>query len=200
MTENEEGLENLQIIRETMERSSAITRVSGVGMVGMGIIASIGAYLAPLQSSDEARIYSWMMIAILACGTGIASTWQQSRTRGPMIRLSAGRRFGLALAPPIIAGCILTAVFLRTAQFDLIPGSWMLLYGAGVITAGALSIRLIPIMGVLFMIFGMIGLYLPASWYQPFWQHMALIDFYLGAVFGGVHMLFGVVIAMKCNS
>lgn len=200
MTANQEDLENLQIIRETMERSSAVTSVSGLGVMGMGVIALIGAYLAPLQSSDEARIYTWLAIAVIGCATGIASTWHQSRTRGPVTKLSAGRRFGLALAPPIIAACVLTDIFLRANQFDLMPGIWMLLYGAGVITAGALSIRLIPIMGIVFMMLGAIGLYLPDSWFQPIWQHMAPIDFYLGAVFGGIHLLFGAIIAVKLNS
>ena len=58
MTANQEDLENLQIIRETMERSSTVTSVSGVGVMGMGAIALLGALLAPLQTSEEARIYS----------------------------------------------------------------------------------------------------------------------------------------------
>ena len=200
MTANLEDLENLKIIRETMERSSTVTSVSGLGVMGMGVIALIGAYVAPLQTSDETRIYIWLAIAVIGCMTGIASTWHQSRTRGPVTRLSAGRRFGLALAPPIIAGLVLTDFFMRQSQFDLMPGTWMLLYGAGVITAGAFSVRLIPLMGIVFMILGAIGLYLPDSWFQPVWQHMAPIDFYLGLVFGGIHLLFGAIITVKCNS
>ena len=200
MTTNQQDLENLQIIRQTMERSSAVTSVSGTGVMGMGVISLLGAYVAPLQASDEARTYTWLAIAVLGCMIGIASTWHQSRTRGPVTRLSAVRRFGLALAPPIIAGLVLTDIFLGANLFELMPGTWMLLYGAGVITAGSLSIRLIPIMGIVFMLLGAIGLYVPEYWMQPVWQHMAPIDFYMGAVFGGVHLLFGAIIIRKINS
>ena len=200
MTMNQEDLENLKIIRETMERSSSVTSLSGIGVMGMGAIALLGSYLAPLQSSDEARMYGWLVVAVLGCGIGVVSTWYQSRWQGPAMRLIAWRRFALALAPPILAGCVLTHIFLRIGYFEVMPGTWILLYGAGIITAGAFSIRLIPIMGMVFMLFGAIALYLPASWFQPVWQHMTPIDFYLGAVFGGVHVLFGAIIAVKLNS
>ncbi|MCH8173677.1 MAG: hypothetical protein IIC59_00690, partial [Proteobacteria bacterium] len=99
MKTNQQDLENLQFIRETMERSSTVTSVSGFGVMAMGVIALIGAYLAPLQTREEAWVYAWLAIAALGCITGFASTWHQSRTQGPATRLSALRRFGLALAP-----------------------------------------------------------------------------------------------------
>ena len=200
MKTNQRDLENLQFIRETMERSSTVTSVSGFGVMAMGAIALIGAYLAPLQSREETWVYIWLAIAVLGCITGFASTWHQSRTQGPATRLSALRRFGLALAPPIIAACVLTDIFLRNGQFELMPGTWMLLYGAGVVTAGAFSIGLIPVMGLVFMLLGTIGLYFADAWDVPVWQHLATMDFYLGAVFGGIHLCFGAIIAVKCNS
>ncbi|MFP6840619.1 MAG: hypothetical protein VB962_13725 [Pseudohongiellaceae bacterium] len=200
MQTNQQDLENLQFIRKTMERSSTVTSVSGIGVMAMGVIGSIGAYLAPLQTREEAWVYTWLAIAALGCVTGFGSTWYQSRSRAPATRLSALRRFGLALAPPILAACVLTDIFIRTGQFELMPGTWMLLYGAGVITAGALSISLIPVMGSVFMLLGAIGLYFADAWNVPVWQHMASMDFYLAAVFGGIHLLFGAIIAVKCNS
>ena len=200
MSTSHEDLENLQIIRDTMKRSHAVTSVSGVGVMAMGAVALLGAYLAPLLGNAEGRMYGWLMVAILGCCIGVVSIWYQSGGQGPVTRLRAGRRFGLSLAPPIVAGCVLTYVFLQIGYFDIMPGIWMLCYGAGIMTAGAFSIRLIPIMGMVFMLLGTIGLYLPSDWFQPVWQHLALVDFYLGAVFGGVHLLFGAIIALKLNS
>ena len=200
MKTNQQDLENLQFVRETMERSSTVTSVSGFGVMGMGVIALIGAYLAPLQTREEAWVYTWLAVATFGCVTGFASTWHHSKSQGPVTRLSALRRFGLALAPPLIAACVLTDTFLRAGEFKLMPGTWMLLYGAGVVTAGAFSIGLITVMGLVFMLLGTIGLYFADVWNVPVWQHLAPMDFYLGAVFGGIHLCFGAIIAVKCNS
>jgi hypothetical protein len=63
----------------------------------------------------------------------------------------------------------------------------MLLYGAGVATGGAFSIRLIPVLGVLFMIAGTFTLFLPV------WVG----DYMMAATFGGLHIVFGWIVARR---
>jgi hypothetical protein len=70
---------------------------------------------------------------------------------------------------------------------NAIPGVWLLLYGTGVITGGMFSVGVVPIMGLCFMVLGALALFAPP----------ALADWFMGAGFGGLHVVFGVIIARK---
>ena len=97
------------------------------------------------------------------------------------------RKLVLSFSPPIAAGSVLTLALHNTGGFALVPGMWMLLYGAGVISAGTYSVTIVPFMGGAFMIAGVIALLAPATWAT------ALL---MGA-FGGLHILFGILIARR---
>jgi hypothetical protein len=64
---------------------------------------------------------------------------------------------------------------------------WILLYGTAVTAAGALSVRIVPVMGVLFMALGVLTLVLSPGYGNVF----------MAAGFGGLHVVFGVIIARK---
>ena len=78
-------------------------------------------------------------------------------------------------------------VLYRANMAGAIPGMWLLLYGTGVVTGGAFSVRIVPVMGLCFMALGAVALFCPPAWGSAF----------LGAGFGGLHILFGIVIARK---
>ena len=98
-----------------------------------------------------------------------------------------GRKFVAGFAPATLAGTVLTAVLFRANLTSLLPGIWMLLYGAGVVSGGGASVRVVPLMGACFMAFGTVALWIPGL---P-------SDIVLAAGFGGLHILFGSVIAVK---
>jgi len=96
-----------------------------------------------------------------------------------------GRKFLLSFSPPIIVGGLLTfALFQTAAQSDL-PGIWLLLYGTAIVTGGAFSVRVVPMMGVALMALGAIALFAPSNWGDAF----------MAAGFGGLQIAFGVWIA-----
>jgi hypothetical protein len=96
-----------------------------------------------------------------------------------------GRKFVLSFSPPMAVGALLTFVLYRAGMLDLIPGVWLLLYGTAVVAGGAFSVRIVPVMGILFMAAGVVALFSPVTWN----------DWILGAAFGGLHIAFGIPIA-----
>jgi hypothetical protein len=87
----------------------------------------------------------------------------------------------------MIVGAVLTALFVERGSYSLLPGIWMLLYGAAVVSAGTYSVRSVPVMGAAFMMLGAITLVAPATW----------ITALLIAGFGGLHIVFGLWIARR---
>jgi hypothetical protein len=99
----------------------------------------------------------------------------------------SGRKAVFSLAPPVIAGGLLTIVLVRAGLPNAIPGVWLLLYGTGVITGGMFSVRAVPVMGLCFMLLGATALFSPP----------AFANWFMAVGFGGLHVLFGAIIVRK---
>jgi hypothetical protein len=181
------ALESLEVIRQTMERSSTVTAVSGWGYCGMGVSALIAAPIAMRQASTEAWIAVWLAEALVAVTLGlVAMHWKASRQNTQILSLP-GRRLFVGLLPALFAGGVLTVALVRSGDTRQIPGVWLLLYGVAVMQAGAFSVRTIPVMGASFVLVGAIALLLP--W---FWANVML-----AVGFGVVHLFFGGYIASR---
>jgi hypothetical protein len=68
---------------------------------------------------------------------------------------------------------------------------WMLLYGTAVVSGGGASVRVVPLMGACFMAIGAAALWWPSAAIPPGG------DALLAAGFGGLHIIFGTIIAVK---
>jgi hypothetical protein len=181
------AMDNLAFIRETMERASSFTAVPGWGGVVMGFTAIGAAYVASQQVSAKAWLLIWMGEALLAFVIGGWAMDRKARAAELPLLSGPGRKFALGLAPPMFVGVILTIVLVQTVGIRLIPGTWLLLYGTGVVTGGMFSVRIVPMMGICFMLLGAFALFLPPTW----------SDIVMGFGFGTLHIIFGVIIARK---
>jgi hypothetical protein len=179
--------ENLRFIRETMERAASFTAVPGWGGMAMGITALGAAVVASRQSSAAAWLETWLAEAAIAVAIAGWTTLAKAREARVPILGGPGRKFALSFAPPMLVGALLTIVLVRAGLLAAIPGMWLLLYGTAVATGGAFSIRVVPLMGLCFMVLGAVALFCPASWGNAF----------LAAGFGGFHVAFGAVIARR---
>jgi hypothetical protein len=177
--------DNLRFIRETMERAGSFTSVPGWGGVALGITAVGAAVVAALQHGPAAWLAVWLVEATVAVAIAGWSTLLKARRAEDSILRGPGRKFALSFAPPIFVGAILTYILFHAGQFAAIPGTWLLLYGTGVVTGGAFSIRVVPLMGLCFMVLGTVAMFCPAIW----------ANILLGIGFGGFHIVFGAVIA-----
>lgn len=177
--------ENLRYIRETMERAGSFTSVPGWGGVALGITALGAAVVASLQPTPAAWLAVWLAEAAIAVAIAGWSTLLKARRADDSLLSGPGRKFALSFVPPIFVGAVLTYVLFHAGIVAAIPGAWLLLYGTGVVTGGAFSIRVVPLMGLCFMVLGTVAFFCPMSW----------ANILLGIGFGGFHILFGTVIA-----
>ena len=180
-------MDNLQFMRDAMELSSAFTSLPGRGGVTVGITALMAAALTALPSLAPYWLVIWLVDAAVA--TLILSWTMVLKARRNDVQLLQGvaRKFLLSLSPPIASACLLTIVLYRLGAVEAIPGTWLLLYGVGVMAAGAFSVRAVPVMGACFMVLGVAAFALPPAWTNAV---MAL-------GFGGLHILFGTLVARK---
>jgi hypothetical protein len=179
--------DDLRFIRDTMERSAAFTAVSGWGQVLLGSTALAAAWLAARQPTPFGWLRVWLAEAILAAAVGLLScTWKANRVGVPLFSGPA-RKVALGLAPPMVAGAFLTFLLFRAGLQSALPATWLLLYGAGIMTGGSFSVAIVPVMGVCFMLLGGLAVLAPAAWGSLF----------LAAGFGGLHIVFGFLIARR---
>lgn len=184
---DEQAIEDIRFIRETMERSTSFTAVPGKGGVAVGITALVAAGVALRTPTAGAWLATWLIEAIVAFAIGGWAMSRKARAANLPLLSGPGRKFALSLSPPLLAGALLTVALFQFGLARALPGTWLLLYGAGVVTGGAFSVKAVPLMGVCLMALGAAALFSPASWGNAF----------LAAGFGGVHIIFGALIARR---
>jgi hypothetical protein len=181
------ALDNLRFIRQTMERAGSFTAVPGWGQVAVGATALGAALLAARQRTPELWLAVWLGEALLALTIGGSAMVRKAFAVNDPILSGPGRRFGLSFLPPMVVGGLLTVALYRAGLWHALPGTWLLLYGTGFVTGGAFSVRVVPVMGVCFMAVGAAALLGPPTWG----------NWLMAVGFGGLHILFGGVIARR---
>ena len=178
--------DNLRFIRDTMERAASFTAVPGLGGVLIGATAMVaGGFAAGRTATQQFQI--WCAEAICAMLLAYLAVRRKSKRMSMSLTTRAARRALLSFMPPLLAGAVLTIALVHLSAYPVLPSLWLLLYGAAVVTGGAFSVRIVPVMGLCFMLTGAIAACCPAAWGN------ALLMF----GFGGLHILFGVVIARR---
>jgi hypothetical protein len=183
---HDHAMDNLRYIRQTLERAGSFTAVPGKGGVLIGVIALAAARLAARETTSGRWLAVWTVAALLAVAIGIGGAALKARRFRVALFSGPGRKFIAGFTPAIVAGAVLTAVLYRAGVSGFLPGIWLLLYGAAVLSGGSASVRVVPVMGVCFMFLGVLALLAP-GYNDPL----------LVAGFAGLHIIFGTVIAVK---
>jgi hypothetical protein len=181
------AIDNLRFIRETMERSAHFTAIPGYGGALMGATAIGAAIIAQNQPTIREWLITWLVEAVLAFIIGLFAMWQKAKNAGDSLVSAPARKFALAFAPPLVAGVVLTALFYFKSLFAFMPTVWLTLYGTAVVTGGAYSVKIVPIVGWLFIALGLVSVFIDTSYNNLL---MAL-------GFGVLQIVFGLIVARR---
>jgi hypothetical protein len=181
------ALGTLSYIRASIDAASSLAVPGAAGIV-MGTLGLIAAVFASLNRLRAHWLEIWLCTAVIASLLGGALMARQAARRAGTLFSTPLRKFALCLCPALLGGAVLTFVLWNQGMERLIPGMWLLLYGCAVISAStvtnAINLRLIVSMGALFVVLGVIAFAAPPA------THTWL----LGAGFGLLHLVFGVII------
>jgi len=183
--DREQAKETLAYIRRTMESASSFTAVSGWGLVGVGVVGLVAAWVAS-RGGNPAALEVWVPAAVVSVVIAVVSNIGKARRTEVPIWSGAMRRLVWVMAPALAAGAMMTVVLARDGVSYLLPGMWLALYGAGVAAGGEISIRSIRWMGVSFLALGAAALLRPDL-------GLAI----MAAGFGGLHILVGLDIVWR---
>ena len=184
---SDRAIDNLQFIRDTIERSTHFTAVPGYGGIFMGATAIAAAIIANFQPAIRDWLIVWLAEAFLAFAVGLFAMWQKSKITKTSLLSVPARKFAMSFLPPLLCGVLITFGLWRFGHFEMMIPVWILCYGAAVTCGGAFSVKAVPIMGWCFMALGGTAFILPAGFGN--WM-MALS-------FGVLHIVFGIIIARK---
>ena len=184
---HQHALADLKFIRRTMEEAGSFTAVPGKGMIAIGASALLAALAATRVPTVTGWTLLWLGEAAVALAIASWTMGAKARRAGVPLFSGPGRRFALSFSPPLLAGGLLTLALLEAGLPTALPGVWLMLYGTGVATGGAFSVRIVPVMGLCLMLIGAAALFLPATWGNAT----------MAVGFGLVHVVFGVLIARR---
>jgi len=181
------ALDHLAYIRRTMEEAGSFTSIPGWAQVGVGALALGAALVASRQTSPQAWMGVWMGAAALGLALAVAGMFRKARALGISPFAGPARKFAFAFGLPLVSGGLVTVALARAGLHGLLPGLWLLLFGTAVTCGGAFSVRIVPIMGLCFVVLGAVALFAPPGW----------ADVLMALGFGGLLMGFGLVIARR---
>ena len=195
----EEARENLRVIRQTMERSTKYSTLSGLSgvLIGLSAIAGVALTSALLNAKIEAHQPArsaypelgllWLCELALAVGIEFACNKRRARLIGKRVASPLGAHIIVAALPASVAALALTVFFVLHGMVPYVWDIWMLTYGLAICAVGLFSVRPVTYLGAAFVLAGALTLLLP--------MHAHL--FMMGLTFGGFHIVYGVLMGRK---
>jgi hypothetical protein len=184
---HERAAESIEFIRETMVRSASFTAVPGQGGMAIGAIGVVAAVAGARAGTPREWLATWLIAAVVAAPIGLVATIMKARRNNVALWSASGRRFMQGFLPALVAGAALTWSLVSAGRIELLAPMWLLLYGAGILAGATASIPVLTWLGAEFMLLGCGAVLTGGRW----------TDVWLGAGFGGLQILYGIIIARK---
>jgi hypothetical protein len=174
------AIAQLRYIRASMDAAGSVP-VPGSAGVAVGVVGTLAATLALTPALRAFWLPVWLAAAPLAATAGALVLVRRHPLQQAAWLGAPLRRIALAFFPGLFAGALLTGIEWRSGGLHDIPGTWLLLYGCALLSASALTSRVVAALGALFVLLAVLAFQLPQS-------AQGVI---LGLGFGGLHLGFG---------
>ena len=202
--EVDEAQARMREIQRIMETATLFTLLPGTAAVigGLLVFLGCGASYWLLKSPDFAAILwrpmpdrialclMWIAIAVVSVAVNVFFTARLAARQQIAVHPRPAQVATFALTPCVVVALVLTFRFLwdwQPQEIRYIAPVWMLLYGTGVYTAGLFSIRPPRVLGLAFLLLGIVALLA--------FRGYGVIS--VGASFGLLHVAFGAYILTK---
>jgi hypothetical protein len=182
--DHERAEQNLEIIRTLMERGTRYEHLSARAGLQVGAIAVAGALsfvkLDPVTPLAFGGV--WGAVFALALLVMVREQLAEVRAAGVDLWTRPAREIVRALLPALAMAAVLSVQAFAAGRHLELPGIWMLCYGVGALATSTFAPPAMFSMGVAFLGFGALTLWLGPAWATPM----------MGVVFGGGHLALGI--------
>jgi hypothetical protein len=205
MKEEQEYIRDIAEIRSMMERSTKFLSLSGWAGIMAGIYALAGAYIAysvfgfnpdgvdyRASNPDSGRsallnvIFLAVSILLLAVGTAISLSSRNANKKGEKVWNATSRRLLGSMAVPLVAGGLLSLVFIAKDLVGLVAPATLIFYGLALFSASKFTYGAVKYLGLIQVALGLVSAYFISY---------SLVLWALG--FGLVHIGYGIYIHFK---
>jgi len=197
-TELDEATENLRVIRETMERSTKHSSLSGLAGLLIGMWAMLGVFATGRMvgttqyqlGSHPLRLAAiWITVLVISALTDIVLNKRRAARVGKRIFSPLGARILQAIGPGFLVGGLLTAFLVANHLTASVFALWMLTYGLAICSVGLFSVKPVACLGWAFVVCGCCAMVLGPSYGLPL----------MAISFGGFHIAYGIFTGLTRN-
>lgn len=203
-TTNSNPKEDLQAIREIMERSSKFLSLSGLSGVFAGVCALAGAavawfiildsgqiqydeYLHSLGASPTSNIrlylgFDALLVLIVAILGAVYFSFRKAKREGQVFWTNSTRRLLGHLLIPLVSGGIFAIILVLRNNIELVASVMLIFYGLSLVNAGKFTLGEIHYLGLTEIVLGILA--------GIFINH-GLLFWAVG--FGVMHIVYGIV-------
>ena len=195
--------QNLSVIRNLMERSALYRRALApvsLSVGATGLAAGAAGWFLHLDSPRAFGLF-WMAVACLGLALTLGIMRRQALRDSEPFWSPPARRVGAAMLPALGAGLLAGMLLCLPPWRDplhawWLPGLWMILFGCATHAAGFFMPRGIRLFAALFLVAGAIFVIaVNQRSYAGGMPSLRLAHLVMGAVFGGLHLLYGAYLA-----
>lgn len=192
-------LQDIQDIKQMMNKSSQFLSLSGLSGIMAGIYALAGAlatkyiyninygrYITLESNSFKAIIGIAVIVLLLSVVTAYILTSIKSKKRGETIWNATSKRLMVNFLIPLVTGGIFSVLLLQNKYYGLIAPITLIFYGLACVNASKYTLRDVRYLGITMIIIGLTASYF-MGYGLEFWA--------LG--FGVCHILYGSIMYFK---